>query len=84
MRDFVLSAEVLERKRKATVNAAAANRIPILVEDTKTNEKREYISLTEAGEALGVSRAAASQAILYNRMLKKRYILTRKTSAGSE
>ena len=83
MRDFVLSVEVLERKRKATVNAAAANRIPILVEDTKTNEKTEYISLTEAGEALGVSRAAASQAILNNRMLKKRYILTRKPSAGS-
>lgn len=84
MRDFVLSAEVLERKRKSTVNAAAANRIPILVEDTKTNEKIEYVSLTEAGKALGVSRAAASQAILNNRMLKKRYILTRKTSAESE
>lgn len=78
MRDFVLSDEVLERKRQATVNATAAIRIPIVVEDTKTNTKTEYISLVEAGNALGVSRAAVSQALANNRMLKKRYILTRK------
>jgi hypothetical protein len=78
MRDFVLSEEVLEIKRQSTANATAAIRIAIVVEDTKTNEKTEYISLTEAGKALGVSRAAVSQALLSNRMLKKRYIITRK------
>jgi len=79
MRDFVLSAEVLERKRKSTTNATAAIRVAVEVEDTKTNEKTEYISLVEVGKALGVSRAAASQALLNNRMLKKRYIIRRKT-----
>lgn len=78
MRDFVLSDEVLEIKRQSTANATAAIRIAIVVEETKTNEKTEYISLTEAGKALGVSRAAVSQALLSNRMLKKRYIITRK------
>jgi hypothetical protein len=77
MRNFVLSDEVLARKRLATANATAARRISIIVVDIETNEKSEYISLAEAGEALGVSRAAASQALLNNRLIKKRYILKR-------
>lgn len=79
MRNFVLSEEVLARKRLATANATAKIRIPIIVEDIKTNERSEYISLAEAGEALGVSRAAVSQALLNNRLVKKRYALSRKT-----
>lgn len=49
------------------------------MEDIETNEKSEYVSLTEAGEALGVSKAAASQALLNNRLIKKRYAIKRKT-----
>lgn len=64
MKSIVLSEEVRQRKALSTVNATAAIRIPILVEDTKTNEIVEYISLAEAGIALGVSRAAVSQALL--------------------
>lgn len=79
MRNFVLSEEVLAKKRLSTANATASRRISIVVEDTETNEKTEYVSLTKAGEALGVSRAAASQALLNNRLVKKRYIIKRKT-----
>lgn len=78
MRDFVLSEEVRERKRLATANATASIRIPIIVENIKTNEKLEYISLVEAGKAIGVSRAAVSQALLNNRLLKKTYSITKK------
>lgn len=56
MRNFVLSDEVLARKRLATANATASIRISIIVEDIETNKKSEYISLAEAGEALFVSR----------------------------
>lgn len=64
MRDFVLSEEVLAKKRLSTQNAAASNRIPIIVENIKTNEKWEYISLTEVGKALGVSRSVNQLYIL--------------------
>lgn len=79
MRDFVLSDEVRERKMLATANATASRRIPIIVEDIETNEKWEYISIAEAGKALGISRAAVSQAILNNRQIKKKYSVKRKT-----
>lgn len=55
MRDFVLSEEVRERKALSTENATASRRISIVVENILTNEKSEYVSLTEAGKALGVS-----------------------------
>ncbi len=55
MRNFVLSAEVLAKKKLATANATASTRISIIVEDIETKKKSEYISLTEAGKALGVS-----------------------------
>ena len=53
MRNFVLSDEVRERKMLATANATASRRIPIIVENIKTNEKLEYVSLVEAGKAIG-------------------------------
>jgi hypothetical protein len=79
MRNFVLSEEVLARKRLSTVNATASRKVAIIVEDIETNEKSEYVSLTEAGEALGVSKAAVSQALLNNRLIQKRYAIKRKT-----
>lgn len=78
MRDFILSDKVRERKAQATANATASRRISIIVENIKTLEKSEYISLVEAGEALGVSRAAVSQALLNNRLIKKTYSITKK------
>lgn len=77
MRDFVLSDEVRNRKALSTVNATAARKISIIVKNIKTNDESEYTSLTEAGKALGVSRASVSQALLNNRLIKKTYFLTR-------
>lgn len=78
MRDFILSDEVRERKAQATANATASRRISIIVENIKTSEKSEYISLVEAGKALGISRAAVSQALLNNRLIKKTYSIRKK------
>lgn len=73
MRDFVLSDEVRDRKALSTVNATAARRISIVVENTETKVKLEYASLTEAGYALGVSKASVSQALINDRLIKKTY-----------
>ena len=78
MRNFVLSDEVLARKRLATKNATSSRRIPILIENIKTGEKFEFKSLLKAGNALGVSRSAVSQALLNHRMLNKIYSIKRK------
>lgn len=75
MRNIILSDEVRERKTLATVNASEANRLPISVKNIITNEITMYLSLTEAGKALGVSRSAVSQALLHNRLIKKTYKL---------
>ena len=48
-----------------------------LVENINTNEKSKYVSLTEAGKALVVSRASVSQALLNNRYIKKTYLITK-------
>ena len=77
MRDFVLSDEVRDRKAISTVDATAARSISIAVENIKTKVKQEYVSLTEAGYALGVSKASISQALLNNRLIKKTYRITK-------
>lgn len=77
MRSFVLSVEVRERKVLSTLNASTANRHSVTVTNIKTNEITNYDSLTEAGKALGVSRAAISQAVLNNRLIKKTYAIIR-------
>jgi hypothetical protein len=79
MRDFELSDEVKERKALSTANATASRRIAVIVENIQTNEKSEYISLGEAGKSIGVSKAAVSQALLNNRIIKKTYSIKRKT-----
>lgn len=78
MRDFVLSDEVLAKKKLSTKNATAAKSIPILVKNIKTNEISEYISLSAASNAIGVTKSAVSQALLNNTIIKKTYILERK------
>lgn len=77
MRSFVLSDEVRERKVISTLNASLANRHSVTVTNIKTYETTNYDSLTEAGKALDVSRAAISQAVLNNRLVKKTYAITR-------
>lgn len=77
MRDFVLSNEVRDRKALSTANATAARRIHILLENMETKVKQEYSSLTEAGFALGVSKALISQGLINNRLIKKIYRITK-------
>lgn len=77
MRDFVLSDEVRNRKMLSTVNATAGRKITIVAENINTNEKSEYLSLTEAGKALGVSKASVSQPLLNKRLIKKTYLITK-------
>ena len=79
MRNFVLSDEVRERKAKSTANATASRRISIIVENIETNETSEYISLTEASKALGVTKGALSQALINSSLIKKIYSIKRKT-----
>lgn len=67
--NFVLSVEAKDRKALSTIKAA--NIISIVVENI-TKIKQEYISLAEAGYALGVSKASVSQALLNNRLIKKK------------
>lgn len=73
MRNFILSNKVLAKKRLTPKNATSSRRIPILVENIKTGNKFEFRSFTETGHALGVSRAAVSQALIKNRILNKIY-----------
>ena len=78
MKNFVLSEEALKRKMLSTKKATASRVIPIIVYDIKTKEKVDYASLTEASKALNISKAAISQALLNNRILKKRYSINKK------
>ena len=78
MRDFILSDEVKAKKRLATKNATSSRRISILIKNIKTGELCEYKSITCASHALKVSKAAVSQALLNNRLLKKKYKIIRK------
>jgi len=71
-RDFILSDEILVKKKLATKNATLARSISILVKNIKTGEKLEYKSMSEAANALGVTKGA-----VYKRILKKTYIITK-------
>jgi len=78
MRNFVLSDEVKKRKANSTANASAANRVPIIVENIKTKEILEYVSMTEASKVLGVHKNAVGQAISDNRLIKKTFRVAKK------
>jgi len=78
MRDFVVTDEVKIKKALATKNATDSRRVSIIVENVETKKKLEYISLTEAANALGVTKGAVSQALLSNRIINKFYSIKRK------
>ena len=78
MRNFVFSEEALARKKLTTINATVARSISVIVENVKNGEKFEYKSLTEAGNALKLSKSAISQALLKEKILKKTYLIKRK------
>lgn len=72
MKDFILSDMVMAKKKLATKNAISSIRIAIYVKNIKTGEIIYYKSLVEAAKDIGVPRDAVSQALLSNRMLKKK------------
>lgn len=78
MRNFILSDEVLAKKKLATKNAITARSIPIIVKNIKTNKISEYVSLSAASNVIGVTKSAISQALINNTIIKKTYILERK------
>ena len=77
MRNFILSDEVRNKKAISAANATAARKISVVVGNIKTKVKQKYVSLTEAGYALGVSKASLSQALINNRLIKKTYHITK-------
>jgi GIY-YIG catalytic domain len=80
MKDFILSDLVMAKKKLATENATSSIRIPIFVKNIKTGEIIHYKSLVEAAKAIGVTRGAVSQALLSNRILKKKYYIEKTQS----
>ena len=52
--------------------------VPVIVKNTNTNEEKEYINITEAAKAIGVSRTAVRKGINLNKTLKRVYIVKEK------
>jgi hypothetical protein len=77
MRDFILSDEMLAKKRLSTKNATAARKISITVKNIKTQEISEYKSITETANAIEVTKGAISQALKGNNLVKKLYYIER-------
>lgn len=75
MRDFILSDVVMAKKKISTENATASIRVAVLVKNMETKQDNEYKSISEAAKALQVTKGAVSQALLSNRVLKKKYLI---------
>ena len=52
--------------------------IPVTVKNINTGEQTEYINLTEAAKAIGVSRTAVKKALDLNKCIKKTYSVSKK------
>jgi len=70
----------LSEETKSKISAAAISLIgvSVVVKNINTQVETEYRSLTEAAEAIGVSRTAVSKALSSGKPLKKNYIITKK------
>lgn len=74
---IIFTNEAKKIKALSTKNASIAKRLSVTVTNIYTNEKVTYVSLTEAGKELKFSRAAVSQALIHNRLIKKTYAISR-------
>lgn len=72
---FKISDETRLRNSEATT---ARIGVPVVVKNINTGGETEYINLTEAAKALGVSRTAVKKALDLNKCLKKIYIISKK------
>jgi group I intron endonuclease len=65
-------------RAKLSAATTALIGIPVIVKNINTNEETEYVNLTEAGKALGVSRTAIKKALDLEKVLKKTYYIRKK------
>ena len=70
----------LSCETRAKISAATTSLIgvPVTVKNINTNLEVEYINLTEAAKAIGVSRTAVKKALSSGRILKKLYYVATK------
>lgn len=62
-----------ETRTRISASTTALIGIPVIVKNIDINEEIEYINLTEAAKAIGVSRTAVKKALDSGKLLKKLY-----------
>ena len=67
-----------ETRAKNSAATTALIGIPVVVKNKNTGEESEYINLTQAAKAIGVSRTAVKKALDLNKCLKKTYYISKK------
>jgi group I intron endonuclease len=67
-----------ETKSKISVATISLIGVSVVVKNINTQVETEYKSLTEAAEAIGVSRTAVSKGLSSGKPIKKNYIITKK------
>jgi group I intron endonuclease len=72
----VKASDVTRAKLSAATTALIG--IPVVVKNINTNEEMEYVNLTEAAKAIGVSRTAVKKSLDLEKVLKKTYYIRKK------
>lgn len=67
-----------ETRTRISASTTALIGIPVIVKNIDINEEIEYINLTEAAKAIGVSRTAVKKALDSGKLLKKLYYVATK------
>lgn len=67
-----------ETRKKNSAATTALLGIPVVVKNVNTGEETEYVNLTEAAKAIGVSRTAVKKALDLNKCIKKTYSIFKK------
>lgn len=67
-----------ETRTKISASTTALIGIPVVVKNMDTNKEMEYVNLTEAAKAIGVSRTAVKKALDSGKLLKKLYYVATK------
>nr|ATI20423.1 GIY-YIG endonuclease [Juglanconis juglandina] len=74
MKEIQNTEEVRSIKRLSVLKAGESNRVKVIIVNIKTLEKKEYYSMTEAAEALGVHRNNIGNSIKNKRIIQKTFI----------
>lgn len=79
MRNFILSAEAKNLKATNVIKyATAANMIPVFVENVRTGEKKEYMSIRAAALDIGVPNPSLCYCLRKNTLYKQTYLIKKK------